>query len=373
LIEEFPRAKAVPDLRPIHYSVYGIGLRSIPPLFELAEDDSFESFAISVDLRLATTDIALRTNSNYRSGRNLRSAESRIRDFSAAPQNDNAGNRNSGVERWLFRATLPDGRLWARYGKIEGGYLLNYIDLADFIVDQHGREIRCVRIEPGVSEETARHLLLDQVLPLVLNLLGRDVLHATAVLTPFGVCAFIGPAGAGKSTLAASFAASGYLPFCDDCMVVQLRDEILAYPGYPGLRLWDDSADALTDSSSERDPVAHYTSKSRLFGEREYHPRKPHPLIAIYRVERRAEGALPLKEPYIEPLEGRAAFMELVAANFVLDITDRATLARHFRFVQQLIARVPIRRIRLPNDFAALPSARKAILENVGQAAREAL
>ena len=36
---------------------------------------------------------------------------------------------------------------------------------------------------------------------------GRKALHASAVLTPAGVCAFAGPAGMGKSTLAVHLAA----------------------------------------------------------------------------------------------------------------------------------------------------------------------
>src|SRR5262249_36185278 len=118
--------------------------------------------------------------------------------------------------RLTLRSMLPDGDELALFGKVEDGFLLRYRGFADFIVAPPARKLRCVRVESGTAVQTLRHLLLDQVLPMILNLLGRDVLHATAVDTPGGVCAFIGPAGAGKSTLAASFAAMGYPIFCDD-------------------------------------------------------------------------------------------------------------------------------------------------------------
>jgi len=263
---------------------------------------------------------------------------------------------------WFLRSTLSNGDNWALCGKIEGGYLLRYPGFADFIVDRAGRELRCARIDSGTSPQTLRHLLLDQVLPLVLNLLGRDVLHATAVDTPGGVCAFIGPAGAGKSTLAASFAAAGYSTFCDDCLVVGRNGGIICTPGYPGVRLWRDSFAALGNHLVKLSDVANYTSKCRIVSNTGQFPDDPRPLIAIYRISRPADGEPPLSTAHVEPVTGREAFMELVSSAYVLDVTEPATLVRHFRFIEQLVAQVPIARLLLPNDFALLPTVRRLIL-----------
>ena len=108
-------------------------------------------------------------------------------------------------------------------------------------IDKKGSEIICMP-RPGIPEDTIQHLLLDQVIPLVINLRGGEALHASAILTPQGVIAFAGPAGSGKSTLAGSFLLSGYQHVSDDCLALSEKDqEIYAIPAYPGLRLWDDA------------------------------------------------------------------------------------------------------------------------------------
>jgi hypothetical protein len=279
-----------------------------------------------------------------------------------------ARQRRLGAAHWVSRSMLPNGDAWVLLGKIEGGYLLRYRGFADFIVGCSGHEIQCAWIESETTPQTLRHLLLDQVLPLVLNLLGCDVLHATAVNIPAGVCAFIGPAGAGKSTFAASFAAVGYQTFCDDCLVLRRNGEILCIPGYPGVRLWRDSVAALCSHRAKLDEVAGYTSKCRVLSYSARFPDAPRPLIAIYRISRPADAEVPLTTARIEPLTGRAAFMELVPSSYLLDVTEPATLSRHFRCIEQLVTEVPIARLQLPTDFAALPAARRAILDHLAHA-----
>jgi hypothetical protein len=316
------------------YSVYGIGLSCDAALPELEQ--------------LVTTPDAARISINVRLG--------------------NADSGYPAAARWFLRSTLSDGDDLALCGKIEGGYLLRYAGLADFTVDLAGRELRCARVEPGTSPQTLRHLLLDQVLPLVLNLLGCDVLHATAVETPTGVCAFIGPAGAGKSTLAASFAAVGYKTFCDDCLVIQLNDGIRCVPGYPGVRLWSDSFAAVGNQPVQKGDVAGNSSKFRIITNSGDFPGGRRPLIAIYRVSRAAAGLPGSSTARIERLTGHEAFLELASSAYVFDVTEASTLLRHFRFIERLASRVPVCRLLLPNDFALLPSARRAILSDLEKA-----
>ena len=54
--------------------------------------------------------------------------------------------------------------------------------------------------------------------------------------------AFIGPAGAGKSTLTASLTDAGCRLLADDALVVSLGPPLLARPAYPGVRLWPEVA-----------------------------------------------------------------------------------------------------------------------------------
>ncbi len=270
--------------------------------------------------------------------------------------------------QWFMNWRPPSGDLWLSVAKIAGGYLLRFPDLADFTVDRAGRKIVC-RPEPDTPSDTLRHLLLDQVVPLVLTLHGCHALHATSVKTQQGVCAFIGPTGVGKSTLAASFLFAGYPVLSDDCLVIQADDSgIVATPAYPGLRLWDDSLDAICEHHQLSIPVAHYTDKRRpVLGQYlASFPTAPHPLTRIYSLVRRDEAdRAAASAPCIERLSRRDAFVELLASSHRLDTTDHAVLVRQFDFFERVVAEIPVCRLHLLTDFAALSASREAVLADL--------
>lgn len=271
--------------------------------------------------------------------------------------------------KWDLIVSLPNGAAWLACARERGGYRLRFPGLADFRVDSRGGAIICESVE-GTPPETTRHLLLDQVIPRTLSLLGIEALHATAVLTPYGVCAFAGVTGAGKSTLAASFHLAGHPVLSDDCLVI--REEagaILATPAYPGVRLWDDAAAALCGDPQNLPKVSHYSSKRRILADfrDDSGAGDRNALVRIYNLvdapefetDSGAAGGI------IEALSGREAFMSLVTSTFPLDITDRRVLARQFDFFERVASRVPVRRLRIPADFSALPAIREAVLADL--------
>lgn len=273
-----------------------------------------------------------------------------------APENGDA---------WFRSTALPDGAPWLSCAKHRDGFLLRFHGLADFVTDRKGHLVLC-RPRPDLPPDTLEHLFLNQALPLVLSLRGLYALHATAVLTPVGVCAFAGPAGSGKSTLAAGFARAGFPSISDDCLV--LREEggrLLAVPAWPGLRLWDDALAAL-GPPGPASPVAHYSSKRQVRwpGSGDF-PREPLPLAGLFCL--RLDRSGPRRDPLIEPLGPRAAFLELLEGLFTLDITDRRVLVEQCRFAARLLEAVPVRRLSLPADFSALPQARALVLRTLGE------
>ena len=268
--------------------------------------------------------------------------------------------------QWLNVSAYADGKPWLSTAKIDGGYLLRFPKLADFTIDTTGHDITCIEAADGVTTVTLRHLAIDHVMPRVLNLLGIESLHATAVAASAGVVAFIADAGMGKSTLAASFHLSGLESFCDDCLVV--RDEggrIMATPAYPGVRLWDDSFKALMGESERGLPVAQYTSKTRLLGDASSFCADRLPLARIYLLERTAGNSAAGVTPAITRVSPAKSFPLLVGASFPLDLTDQAMLTRHFGFITRVAAAVPIRRLTISNDFAALPAVRAAVIADL--------
>jgi hypothetical protein len=262
---------------------------------------------------------------------------------------------------WFITWTLTDGTQWLSCARLEDGYLLRFPVLADFHLDVRGTQTVC-RPATGTGAATVRHLFLDQVVPLILNLRGGEALHATSVLTPFGACAFAGPAGAGKSTLAAEFMRAGAAVLSDDCLALQMRAGVVSVlPSYSGVRLWDESRAALfgdTDAASE---VAQYTSKKRIAANSL--PQEPRPLVRVYILQWADANATVT----IEPLSHAAALMELVKYAFRLDVFDRVMLRRQFRFLEQAALRVPVRRLHLPDDLSRLGEVHTAIFADLAQ------
>ena len=269
---------------------------------------------------------------------------------------------------WFLNVSLADGTPWMRCATVSHGYLFRFPDLADFVFDTASDLIRCIP-RPETPPHTLHHLLLDQVLPLVLNYKGKEVLHGTAVVTPWGACAFVGPTGAGKSTLAASFLSAGYSVLADDCLVLDERaGTIVAIPAYPGLRLWDDAIVALFGVTESCAPVAHYTPKQRFTAALSTTPFRSSavPLAAVYvlgtsHAVSTHQGATPL----ISQIAERDALMTLLSLAFKLDILDHRMLTREFDFLHRLVTQIPIRHLTLPHSFAALPAVQAAVLHDL--------
>lgn len=265
----------------------------------------------------------------------------------------------------VMRRPLADGSPWLTCFRREGAYRLHFSRLADFLIERSGRHVRCAS-HRGTPPETVRHLFLDQVLPLVLNLRGRESLHASAVCVPGGACGLLGESGSGKSTLAAAFGARGHRVVSDDCLPVRLAgDAVMVEPSYPGLRLWEDSAALLHEDARRLDPVSHYSAKLRIPAPA---PRGvPHALAlrGLYLIERSARRKRDL--PSIEPLGLRDAVMALTRYSFRLDLGDRQMLMRQIAVFEAAARRVPLKRLVLADDLRGVFAVPEAILGDLGR------
>ena len=79
---------------------------------------------------------------------------------------------------WFHTWRLPGGPRTASFGRRAGGYLLRFHGQGDFAIDVRRRSIHCHK-RRGADMATIRHLLLDQVIPL---LLSREVRMETRQL-----------------------------------------------------------------------------------------------------------------------------------------------------------------------------------------------
>lgn len=263
------------------------------------------------------------------------------------------------VGSWFHRWRVG-GRTHLTFGRRDDGYVLRFPGMAEFTVSADGRLVRC-RAKRGLAPTTLRHLLIDQVLPLALSRFAGLVLHASAVHVPgVGAIAFAGATGCGKSTLAGALSVAGCGVLSDDCLVLDGADDGVARApaGYPGLRLWRDAASALGMSGHGASRVAHYSTKQRVRpGALPFRARASR-LCAIFVLSGRYSGGAACRVASLPP---RERFMALTRYLYLMDVTDRAQLARAFRDLAALVDHVPVYRLQVVDDRRRLKELARAI------------
>jgi hypothetical protein len=270
--------------------------------------------------------------------------------------------------RWFHRWTLPDGTPWVSFGRRAREYLLAF-DGVHFTFCPAAMSVHAWR-HPDTPLVTVRHLLLNQVLPLVFGARGALTLHAGCVAVDGGAIAFLGESGAGKSTLVASFAAAGASIVSDDALVVEERGgEWWAVKSYPGVRLWPGTADVVLPGSHARVRVAPDTAKVRIVPDEPREAPSAMPLRRLYVLDPQAPpGADPAIR--IERLTGPRAFLPPTKLTFRLDVEDAAALARDFARVASMVEQGLVRRLAFPVALSALGRVREAIAADLADAIR---
>jgi hypothetical protein len=277
-------------------------------------------------------------------------------DFQLAEARRQGPLSSAMFHEWIF----PDGTPWTRFHRDGADYLLRFVELADFHISSDGCTVRCWPA-PDVSEESARFLFLNQVLPLALSRQGTLVFHASAIEIDEQAVAFMGASGRGKSTLAASFATNGFRFLTDDGLVVEsLEGQWRIAPSHPSIRLWEDSQEALLGAEAQTAPPVQFTSKTRfLAGSEIVFCNQPRALRRVYFL---GEGVH--QQPVFERLKPGDALIELLRHSFLLDIEERQMLAAHFDELSSMVSRPIYYRLDYPRYFDDLTMVRQAIVQH---------
>ena len=171
---------------------------------------------------------------------------------------------------------------------------LEYADGTQFWLNREGTEVWATWPENSTIEDTATYLL-GPVLGRLLRLRGVTCLHASAVAFGEQAVAFVGPAGAGKSTTAAALALRGHAILSDDVVALAERDaSFYVHPAYPYLCLWPESVQTIYGSADALPQLsANYEKRCLSLGKQELpFEERPLPLAAIYILgERRGDPA----------------------------------------------------------------------------------
>jgi len=243
----------------------------------------------------------------------------------------------------------------------DGHYRVSYVDGAEFVIDHTASEIFGVARGKLTLDDLIVYLQ-GPVLGFALRLRGVTCLHGSAVVSGGRAFAVVGQGGMGKSTSAATFAALGLEVLTDD--VLALADDGTCFhvqPGLPRVFLWPASVAALFGEADALPRVVSSWDKRYLDLTRNGYrfARRPAPLRGVYVLGARLPAGAP---PEITPLTGTAALPRLLANTYANDFLDVPLRAEELRIISRLVAEVPIRSVRAPDDLGALPGIAAAIL-----------
>jgi len=210
---------------------------------------------------------------------------------------------------------------------------------------------------PQFTAEYAATYLMNLVMAFVMRLRGHEVLHASAALVDGAAVAFIGPSGAGKSTIAASLALRGYRVITEDVVAIVDRETNFdVVSSHTRVRLWPDVATLLC-GDAERLPLIANAEWKRAFDLSDRFAAGQFELAAIYSIDDRREGP-----PHVEPLDGRDALLDLIAASYK---TDATMSPDEFERLGRIARHVPVRLVVPSTDLATVPAMIDAILADV--------
>ncbi len=235
-------------------------------------------------------------------------------------------SNGSGTEVWLDVQGRRVG-----YGHAEERWL-HLPGVATFTFGPSG-------VEAVAREDVAIERIHDAhrrlVLPLALQALGQEVLHASAVAFEAGAVAFCAESGTGKSTVAYSLTRRGHLPCADDAVALgsgPRGPELIPLPF--ALRLRPASAAYYGEDAGPlevQDPPASW------------------PLAAICVLKRRDEGT------GIRRLGRSEAFPALLAHAYSFGLKDERRRRRMMEHYLKLASEVPVFRVVLAPGLSTLP------------------
>lgn len=237
------------------------------------------------------------------------------------------------------------GRPAVTVSRSAGGFHFTYADGTRVWVDANGANVWCTW-PPSASLDDTCTYLYGPILGLVLRLRGALALHASAVQFGEGAIGFVGPRGAGKSTLAAALATSGCSVVTDDVLHVRCDNgHWLVEPFAAMLKLWPDGARLALGEPADLPEIAAGWDKRALV------PREgvtaasgPLPLLALGCLNRADDTAS------ITALSAAAALIQLAGNSSACHLLDREGRAREFQALSALVQRVPCAAIGPPDD-----------------------
>jgi hypothetical protein len=242
---------------------------------------------------------------------------------------------------------------WGHFSPAPNEDYLFWQHVGSFLV-LGGRTI-LVDPSPAADERLLRLFVLGPVLAMLLRQRDYLLLHASAVAVNDEAVLFLGSAGWGKSTMAATLHDRGHRLVTDDVAALRVGgSRPVLFPGFPQLKLWPEALVSLGDDPEKLPRCGPYFEKrARPVGHS--FSSTPLPTKRIYVLD---EG----DTPEILPLGAQEALAELAHHTYVaMDIGS----ASHFRKCVDLANVATVCSLRRPKSLSQLPRVARLVEDDL--------
>jgi hypothetical protein len=242
-----------------------------------------------------------------------------------------------------------DGGVYAYAENLGDEYWMHLPDLASFRFTSRGDEVAAT-----VSGTATDELVLDayrrRILPMALQVSGREVLHASAVRSPAGVMALCADSETGKSTIAFGLSSRGYPVWADDLVAFEVSDHGGVAISLPfTMRLRPPSAALFKQTDSV--PVAGVDERISPGAENS-------PIAAICVLRRESALTSPVSVQRLSSGEALAAVLSHAWSFALQDAERKRRMINHYL---ELVAKVPVFEVSFPSGLENLPATLDAI------------
>jgi hypothetical protein len=200
---------------------------------------------------------------------------------------------------------------------------------------------------PGVPRAIIEATFQTSLQPVILQVMGRQAMHASAVLGATGVLAFCGRGGSGKSTLAFALARAGHRQVADDAIVLTCDPErVLVHPLPFAPQLRPASRAFFGEAAAGTDPARTASVGTPNLG-------------AVFAITPDASAG---SHPRLRQLTAVEAFPILLAHAHCFDVDDKRHTQRMVETYLDIAARVPVFDLMFAPRFDGLAALMATVL-----------
>lgn len=303
-------------------------------------DKSYFSYGLNIDSYIALPNLV---TTQSQSNVNIRPGEVKNSDF----------YKNFPPDKVISRENL----LFVRASK--NAFCLEWRGLASCLI-QNGSDV-ILEIEPSVKNKDLVPLITGPVLAVLLHQRKRFVLHASAVNIKNRAVVFVGNKGYGKSTLAAYMQSRGHPLISDDLVPLSFANNSPeTMPGYPQIKLFSDSIEAIGLTPSSINTINNSTSKSLISTTGDFSV-DPVKIGCIFILEK-SDGI------EINKLNSVSAFIETLRNTYLSNYLGQTeSLSSHFQQCEALINSVPLFQLKRPHNYQYMQFVHEIINDKVSE------